>query len=153
MINAALDAASSIIDVQPAQFGHGPLDGLAAERRILEVAGQQQAGRPSLSTSPRTWSASTVSSGRWTMATSAPSLAYSSATARPMPESAPVISATSPSSFPQARYRVARQRGAVRVSASRPGRFRLSESYGGAGSETTCAAVSRCSDCETFPFH
>ena len=55
------------------------------------------------------------------MATSAPSRANSTATARPMPESPPVISATLPSSLPAALYSGASYCGRGRSSASMPG--------------------------------
>ena len=51
--------------------------------------------------------ASRSSTGRWTIATSAPSRAKSTLTARPMPESPPVTRATRLSSLPAARYDVA----------------------------------------------
>ena len=56
--------------------------------------------RPSASIARRVSSVSTRSAGSAVIATSAPSRAYITATARPMPESPPVISATLPSSLP-----------------------------------------------------
>ena len=55
------------------------------------------------------------------MATAAPSRANSVATARPMPESPPVISAILPSSLPAALYWAASYRGFGESSDSSPG--------------------------------
>lgn len=62
--------------------------------------GSSRALRPASRTSAAVLSASSCSSGRCTIAMSAPSRAYAIATARPIPESPPVISARLPSSLP-----------------------------------------------------
>src|SRR5206468_3762153 len=65
-------------------------------------------------------SASSFSSGKNTMATSAPSRAYSVATDLPIPESPPVTIAFKPSSFPDALYSRPSNSGFGRKSFSRP---------------------------------
>ncbi len=59
--------------------------------------------RPSRSTASAVMRASFASTGRKQIAMSAPSRAKSTATARPMPESPPVMSATLSRSFPDPR--------------------------------------------------
>ena len=72
------------------------------------------------------------------MATSAPSRAYSTATARPMPESPPVIKATFPWSFPEPLYLGAWYCGRGSSSDSSPGLSRCCLGNGGLGSFCTC---------------
>ena len=65
----------------------------AASPRLRKSAGSKTALRPAFLMSSAVSLASDSSSGRYWMATSAPSLAKPIATARPIPESPPVISA------------------------------------------------------------
>ena len=66
---------------------------LLAEGLVADVAGRVRQQRPSAWTSLTVWLASVASSARCPMATSAPSQANSTATARPMPLSPPLIRA------------------------------------------------------------
>src|SRR5947199_9895196 len=59
-----------------------------------------------------------------------------------MPLSAPVTSATLPSSLPAALYFGARHRGFCCISASRPGLSSFCRGYGGLGSACTCGCSS-----------
>src|SRR5688572_429845 len=68
------------------------------------------------------------------MATAAPSRANSAATARPMPESPPVMRATLPSSLPAALYAPASKRGFGESSDSSPGDSWCCFGNGGRGS-------------------
>ncbi len=80
------------------------------------------ARRPSASTAFLVSSASR-SSSRWQMTMSAPSRANSTATARPMPLSAPVIRAAKPSSLPEPFQNGASYMGAGSSRYSSPGFF------------------------------
>ncbi|MGC0355513.1 hypothetical protein RKD25_002802 [Streptomyces sp. SAI-124] len=74
---------------------------LSSSRMSQETA---TALRPASSTSRDVSRASSASSGRCVNSTSAPSRANASATARPIPESPPVMTALRPSSRPAPRY-------------------------------------------------
>ena len=67
-------------NVDPAKHVDRRLDRRFAERRVAHVAGKSRQRRPSATTALSVTSASLCSSGKYTIATSAPSRAYSTAT-------------------------------------------------------------------------
>src|SRR5581483_8489821 len=109
--------------------------------------------RPSPSTTRFVSSASTRSSGSAVIATSAPSRAYITATARPIPESPPVINATFPSSLFAGLYRRAWYFGFGSSSASSPGLSSFLAGNGGFGSDVICGFAMSLAESNNLAIH